>query len=74
MKKSKKIIKVIFVILILTGVSAYMISYLAFNKNYERGMAQYLRHLDYQVQMNDDGSMDVVETWDIDIGLSLIHI
>ena len=31
------------------------------------GKFQYLRHLDYQVNMNQDGSMKVIETWDIDI-------
>ncbi len=28
---------------------------------------QYLQNLDYQVKMNNDGSMDVIETWDIDV-------
>ncbi len=28
---------------------------------------QYINHLDYQVTLNQDGSMKVTETWDINI-------
>lgn len=70
MKKKKNGLTIVrvWVILNLIGFTIFMIFGLAFNSDKGGGMAQYLRHLDYQVQMNNDGSMDIIETWDIDVG------
>ena len=64
----KKIIKIILGALAISCISTIVVMYLAFNSRNGGGMAQYLRHLDYNVQMQNDGSMEVVETWDIDVG------
>ena len=57
MKTLKKII-VLIVLLFAT---------LAFYSNVEASSDLYLNSLNFDVQINSDGSMDVVETWNIDV-------
>ena len=51
-------------ILVMAGIASFML-FVATSNHMTK--IQYLQNLDYQVKMNNDGSMNVVETWDIDI-------
>ena len=51
----------------MTIISLFMIFAMSFDEDHGSGRAQYLQHIDYQVNMKNDGSMQVVETWDIDV-------
>ena len=59
---NKKIKGVLIKLLVMIIVS--VVIFLCFQLN---EMFQYINHLDYQVVMNQDGSMQVTETWDINI-------
>lgn len=45
----------------------FMLFLLLINSNHSFASSQYLNNLNYSVEVNDNGSMNVVETWDIDI-------
>ena len=62
-KKIKKFIKKIFWMVVISLV-IYLFCWLNGNKI---DKTQYLDSIDYQVTVNKDGSMNVVETWDINI-------
>lgn len=54
----------LYIIIFIFIVELVFVAAMAFD---EGDKAQYLKNLDYQVQMNKDGSMRVTETWDIDV-------
>ena len=58
----EKVKKILIITIIMFFISLIMVFSLGYAKK-----VQYLKNLDYQVKMNNDGSMDVTETWDIDI-------
>lgn len=59
-KKTKKIMLIMFIILILTTIFAT-------NVKADDSGSLYLNKLDFEVYINEDGSMDVTETWNINI-------
>ena len=59
-----KFLKKILIILIISVIISIVMS-LAITEDSQDGKIQYLNHLDYDVTLNQDGSINVVETWDV---------
>lgn len=60
----KKFLKKIFIMIIISVIISIFIS-LTIVQDSKEGKIQYLNHLDYDVSVNRDGSINVVETWDV---------
>lgn len=63
MKNLKKIIKLIIIIVII-AIIALILNFTIYVR-YANTQMQIMNNLDYNVTLNEDGSMTVVETWDI---------
>ena len=60
----KRFLKKILIILIISVIISIVMA-LAITEDSQDGKIQYLNHLDYDVTLNQDGSINVVETWDV---------
>ena len=60
----KKFLKKILIMIIISAViSIFFVMSMTGDSRNEK--VQYLNHLDYNVSLNQDGSINVVETWDV---------
>ena len=60
----KKFLKKILIMIIVSAIIS-MFFVIAMTKDSRNEKIQYLNHLNYDVSLNQDGSMNVVETWDV---------
>ena len=60
----KKFLKKILIMVIISVVIS-IIFVMAMTEDSENKKVQYLNHLDYHVSLNQDGSINVIETWDV---------
>ena len=60
----KKFLKKILIIMIISVIISIIMA-VSIAENSQDGKIQYLNHLDYDVTLNQDGSINVVETWDV---------
>lgn len=60
----KKFLKKLVIVIIISVVISIFVA-MAIMQDSDEGKIQYLNHLNYDVSLNEDGSINVVETWDV---------
>ena len=60
----KKFLKKLVIMIIISIVISIFLA-MAIMQDSDEGKIQYLNHLNYDVSLNEDGSINVVETWDV---------
>lgn len=60
----KKFLKKLIIMIIISVVISIFVA-MAMMQDSDEGKIQYLNHLNYDVSLNEDGSINVVETWDV---------
>ena len=60
----KKFLKKLIIMIIISIVISIFLT-MAIMQDSDEGKIQYLNHLNYDVSLNEDGSIHVVETWDV---------